>query len=154
MLVDTDGYGDIMKRSWRISGAAFAALLVSGAAMAMAPEPGSSRALSRLETGRYALTIVGSPAAPRLVCVADAAMLIQLQHPGIPCSQIVVADTADTTTVNYICAGGGHGRTAVTITTPRSFDLQTQGISGGAPFDIDYQGRRVGACGIRTTASR
>jgi hypothetical protein len=140
-------------RFWRMMCAGFAALMAAGMMTAAAPEASSS-ALSRLETGQYALTIVGSTAPARLVCLADAAMLVQLQHPGTPCSRLIVADAPDSTTINYSCASGGHGRTVVTITTPRSFDLQTQGIAGGAPFDLDYQGRRVGACGARSTASR
>jgi hypothetical protein len=143
-----------MMRMWQISSAAVVALLMGGATMAAAPQAAPSTALSRLETGRYELKEVGSLAEPRLVCLADAAMLIQLQHPGTQCSRLIVADGADSTTINYTCAGGGHGRTVVTITTPRSFDLQTQGISSGAPFDMDYQGRRVGACGARSNASR
>ncbi len=141
-------------RKWRVLSAAVGALLVSGATMAAAPQRTASTALSRLQTGRYELKEVGSLAEPRVVCLADAAMLIQLQQPDTQCSRLIVADGADSTTINYTCVSGGHGRTVVTITTPRSFDLQTQGISSGAPFDIDYQGRRVGACGPRSTAAR
>jgi hypothetical protein len=141
-------------RFWRVLGAGFAALLVGGGTMAAAVDTAPPAALSRLETGRYELKVVGSTDTPRLVCLTDAAMLVQLQHPGTPCSRMVVADGPDSTTINYSCVSGGHGRTVVTITTPRSFDLQTQGIWGGAPFDLDYQGRRVGACGTRSAASR
>jgi hypothetical protein len=142
----------------RVAFAVFAAVMAAGsitaAAPAAAPSAAPSIALSRLETGRYELKLVGSTDAPRLLCLADTAMLVQLQHPGVPCSRLMVADGPDSTTINYSCMSGGHGRTVVTITTPRSFDLQTQGISSGAPFDLDYQGRRVGACGTRATASR
>jgi len=141
-------------RVWQVLSATLGALLVGGATMAAAPQAASSTALSRLETGRYELKEVGSLAEPRVVCLADAAMLIQLQQPGTQCSRLVVADGADSTTINYTCVGGGHGRTVVTITTPRSFDLQTQGITSGAPFDMDYQGRRIGACAARSTALR
>jgi hypothetical protein len=141
-------------RFWRVPGAALAAVMTLGVTTAAAPDTVQSKALSRLETGQYELKIIGATDTPRLVCLADAAMLVQLQHPGITCSRLVVADGFDSATINYSCASGGHGRTVVTITTPRSFDIQTQGISGGAPFDVDYQGRRVGACGARSTASR
>jgi len=128
--------------------------MATGALTAAAPQASSSAALSRLEPGQYEIKVVSSTGPARLVCLADAATLIQLQHPGAACSRMVMADGPDSTTVNYTCASGGHGRTVVTITTPRSFDLQTQGISSGAPFDLDYQGRRVGACSARSTASR
>lgn len=138
----------------RVAFAVFAAVMAAGSITAAAPAAAPSTALSRLETGRYELKLVGSTDAPRLLCLADTAMLVQLQHPGVPCSRLMVTDGPDSTTINYSCMSGGHGRTVVTITTPRSFDLQTQGISGGAPFDLDYQGRRVGACEARATASR
>lgn len=147
------GVGEKTMRLSRLAWAGFAGVIASGAMAAAVAGTAPSAALSRLETGRYALKVIGSTEAPRLVCLADAAMLVQLQHPGVACSRLVVADGPDSTTINYSCVGGGHGRTVITITTPRSFDLQTQGISGGAPFDLDYQGRRVGACGTRSAAS-
>jgi hypothetical protein len=139
-------------RRWIRAG--FAALVMAGAVAAAPQVAAPSAALSRIETGRYELKEVGSDAPAKLVCIADAAMLIQLQHPGAACSRLVIADSPDSTTVNYSCASGGHGRTVVTITTPRSFDISTQGIAGGAPFDVDYQGRRIGPCAGRSTASR
>lgn len=134
--------------------AGLAALVMAGAVAAAPQASAPSAALSRIETGQYELTEVGSTAPGRLICVADAAMLIQMQHPGAACSRLVMSDSPDSTTVNYSCTAGGHGRTVVTITTPRSFDLSTQGMANGAPFDLDYQGRRVGACPSRSTASR
>ena len=32
------------------------------------------------------------------------------------------------------------------IETGRLIKLETQGIAGGAPFDLSYEGRRLGAC--------
>jgi len=141
-------------RAGRMICAGVAALVMTGAMTAAAPEPGPSVALSRIERGQYDITVVGSTAPARSVCIADAAILLQMQHPGAACTRLVMADTPDSTTVNYTCSSGGHGRTVVTITTPRSFDIDTQGIAGGAPFDLNYQGRRVGACSARSTASR
>lgn len=141
-------------RGWRLVCAGFAALMMAGAVTAAAPEPGASAALSRIERGQYDITVVGSTAPARSVCIADASILLQMQHPGAACTRMVMTDTPDSTTVNYTCPSGGHGRTVVTITTPRSFDIDTQGIAGGAPFDMNYQGRRVGACTTRSTASR
>jgi len=143
-----------MMRRWRILCAGLATLAATGAITAAAPDPGASAALSRIERGQYDITVVGSTAPARSVCIADAAILLQMQHPGAACTRLVMTDTPDSTTVNYTCASGGHGRTVVTITTPRSFDIDTQGIAGGAPFDLNYQGRRVGACPARSTASR
>lgn len=141
-------------RRWQMICAGCAALVMAGATTAAAPDPGASVALSRIERGQYEISEVGSTAPPRSVCVADPAILLQMQHPGAACARFVMADGPDGTTVSYRCPSGGHGRTVVTVTTPRSFDIDTQGIAGGAPFDLNYQGRRVGACSARSTASR
>ena len=39
------------------------------------------------------------------------------------------------TVINYTCADGGFGRSEMTLLTPRSLRVDTQGISGGLPFD-------------------
>lgn len=139
--------------SGRLKCAGFAALVMAGATAA-APDPGASVALSRIERGQYEIKVVGSDSPARSVCISDALMLLQMQHPGAACARLVASDSPDSTTVNYSCQSGGHGRTVVTVTTPRSFDIETQGIAGGAPFDLGYQGRRIGACSARSTASR
>lgn len=143
-----------MMRRWQLVCAGFAALVMAGGAAMAASDSGASVALSRIERGQYEISVVGSTATPRSVCIADPAILLQMQHPGVACARFVMADGPDGTTVSYRCASGGHGRTVVTITTPRSFDIDTQGIAGGAPFDLNYQGRRVGACTTRSAASR
>jgi len=141
-------------RRWRMICAGVAALAMAATTASAAPDPGASVALSRIERGQYDISEVGSTATPRSVCIADASVLLQMQHPGAVCTRFVMADGPDGITVSYRCPSGGHGRTVVTVTTPRSFDIDTQGIAGGAPFDLNYQGRRVGACPARLNASR
>jgi len=48
--------------------------------------------------------------------------------------------------INYNCADGGFGRSAVTLLTPRSLTIDTQGISGGLPFHYKLYARRMGDC--------
>ena len=64
--------------------------------------------------------------------------------------QTALKNTADNATIHYTCPGSGHGRTTILVETPRLFHLQSQGIAGGAPFDFDYEVRRVGACAAKT----
>ncbi|MDQ2878001.1 MAG: hypothetical protein M3R41_02840, partial [Pseudomonadota bacterium] len=71
---------------------------------------------------------------------------LQLGHPGAACHHLVLADDPAAATVHYDCPGHGHGRTVLSVETPRLLRVQTQGIAGGAPFDLDYEGRRIGAC--------
>ena len=133
-------------------GALFGLLLIGGltaAAPARAPE---LVALTRIETGQWQLKEPGAAATARSLCVMDPAVLLQLGHSGAQCSRFVIADTPDTATVHYTCPGAGHGRTTISLETPRLLHIQTQGIAGGAPFDLDYEGRRIGACPAKVVA--
>ena len=130
--------------------ALFGLLLIGGltaAAPARAPE---LAALTRIETGQWQLKEPGATGTARSLCIVDPAVLLQLGHGGAQCSRFVIADTPDTATVHYTCPGAGHGRTTISMETPRLLHIQTQGIAGGAPFDLDYEGRRIGACPART----
>lgn len=119
----------------------------AGAAIAAGQgDPASAAALGQIAPGQWQLREAGSKAQPRLVCLGDADQLLQLQHPGMACTRYIVDNLPRTTTVNYICRGSGNGRTMIHIETPKSFQLQTQGIVGGAPFDMTFEARRLGDC--------
>lgn len=119
-------------------------LLVGTTARADAPQ---TSVLATIEPGQWQLTDTDSDASRRL-CVRDPRVLLQLGHPGTTqCSRFVVSQSPRELTVHYTCPGAGHGRTTIGIVTPRSIKLETQGIAGGLPFQQNYAGRRVGACG-------
>lgn len=121
--------------------------LVAGSAAAPALAP-QLAGLAPIEPGEWQLREAGAlaGAAPRSLCVGDPAMLLQLGHPGEHCARLVIADAADGTTVHYTCPRSGHGHTVVSVENPRLIHVKTEGIARGAPFDYDYEGRRVGAC--------
>jgi hypothetical protein len=123
-----------------------AALLLAGGLGAAAPAQAPQlNALSHIELGQWQLKEAGGTVAQSL-CVADPAVLLQLGHPRAQCSRLIIVDTAEVATIQYSCPGIGHGRTTIAVETPRLLHLQTQGIASGAPFDMDYEARRVGAC--------
>ena len=115
------------------------------AAPAQAPQ---LAALSSIEQGEWQLREVGAHNPARQLCVSDPALLLQIVQGEAPCSRFVIENAANTATVHYTCPTG-HGRTTITIETPRLFQLKTQGIMNGAPFDYDFEGRRTGACAAR-----
>ena len=43
----------------------------------------------------------------------------------------IVSDKASETVIHYTCADGGFGRLEMTLLTPRSLRVETQGISDG-----------------------
>ena len=131
----------------RIARRALAGLLLAAglgtAAPARAPQ---LVVLSRIEAGQWQFREAGSTTPARSLCVSDPAILLQIAHVGAQCSRFVIADATDSATVHYTCPGAGHGRTALTLETPRLLHLQTQGIAGGAPVERDSEARRTGAC--------
>lgn len=102
-------------------------------------------ALAMTEGGLWEVS--GSPgSAPVRECVADTAMLAQFEHRGQTCTRLVISDGPQTTLIHYTCAGGGFGQSRMTLITPRSLRIETQGISDNLPFNYVVQARRVGDC--------
>jgi hypothetical protein len=133
------------------------------AAPAVAPPPGpapvaaspaqmSLAALKLLEPGLWELDIKGR--APKLSCVVNTAVLVQIEHDQPGCSRFVIANDAKSSTVHYSCQRTGWGRTTVRVETPAAAVIQTQGISRNQPFDYIVQAHRVGACAAQTVSKQ
>lgn len=86
---------------------------------------------------------------PKLQCVADIAALAQVQERGESCARNLVRSEGASSVLRYTCAGGDFGQTTLTVVTPRSLTIETQGISGGLPFNYVVHARRVGNCEAR-----
>lgn len=122
-------------------------VLCASAALANSPAAAPvAAAIAQIEPGQWQLREAGSVAPPRLICVANPDRLIQIEHPGLACARTLLNDQPRTATISYSCPGAGHGRTMIRIETRNSFHLETQGISGGAPFDMAFEARRMGDC--------
>ncbi|MGK6319229.1 DUF3617 domain-containing protein [Sphingomonas sp. DT-204] len=122
-------------------------LLMCGLAGMAAPAqaPGFA-ALKGLEHGQWQLREASGVS--RSVCLRDPASLFQQRHRGAECSRLVIENGPNRATVSYTCPGTGRGRTTITVETPRLVRIQSQGLEEGAPFDLDIEGRKVGACPI------
>ena len=90
----------------------------------------------------------GLPGTPGPVrrCVSVLTTLAQLEHRAQSCTQVVIRDGQADATIHYTCTRGGFGQTEMSQITPRSYRIETQGISGNAPFHYVVQARRVGDC--------
>ena len=127
--------------------AMIAGLAATGGLAAAAPAGAPTlAALARIEPGQWQFKPLDSDAPPRSICIADPRPLIQFGHGGAQCQHTVLADDANLARVSYVCPGTGHGQTSVKVATQRNFNLETQGILSGAPFDEQYEARRVGDC--------
>lgn len=81
-------------------------------------------------------------------CVSNTALLARVEHQGQSCKQVVISDNGTSTVIDYSCANGGFGRSKLTLLTPRSLRIETQGISANYPFNYVIQARRIGNCPI------
>lgn len=111
---------------------------------AQGPQPAPQTALAQIERGQWLLKEkLGSE---RKICFTAPVSFIQLAHGPAPCEQFVISQDQRSATVRYSCTGHGQGRTTVTVETPRLVRIDTQGVLDGAPFDQEYEARRIGSC--------
>jgi hypothetical protein len=125
-----------MRTTSRFAGAALALLALTAAVRpaVFSQTVGGLWEISRSDGGR------------RSICIPDPLVLAQYEHMRSRCSRDVIRDQRGLAEISYSCAGGGFGQTRVEQITPRSLRIETQGISGDAPFHYVLQARRVGDC--------
>ena len=123
------------------------AAIVAAALAAAAPRP---MALSKAAPGQWEIAGLPGSKMPARQCVGDPISLSQFEHRSQTCSRTIISDSASSTVVEYNCKAAGFGRTKLTLLTPRSLRIETQGISEGLPFNYVLQARRLGDC---TTAA-
>ena len=114
-----------------------------GLALTAAQRPS---ALAQSSGGLWEISGVPGTKAPARMCVADPAVLAQFEHRAELCTRMVISDTPPSAVIHYTCAAQGFGRSKLTLITPRSIRIETQGISGDYPFNYVLQARRVGDC--------
>ena len=74
------------------------------------------------------------------------ALLATYAHAGDRCSRTILVNTPRRLLVSLECGPGEFGRSEITVTTPRSLKLETQGFRRGEPYDFTVYARRVGEC--------
>ncbi len=103
---------------------------------ALGPATGGLWEVSRSATGHN----------PTRICVATPDMLAQFEHRQQRCARTVVSDSGSETVISYNCPGGGFGQSKMTLITPRTLRIDTQGISDNLPFHYQLHARRIGSC--------
>ena len=128
---------------------AMSALAASGllAAGALAAETQRGpRVLDPIAGGSWEVTQLESKAKPRRFCVRDVSLLAQYEHMGTTCTRVTVNEGPRKALVRYTCPAGGFGTSGIEVVTPRSLNIETQGIKDGQPFNRRLLARRVGGC--------
>jgi hypothetical protein len=103
---------------------------------ALAPASGGLWEVSRSATGHN----------PTRICVATPDLLAQFEHRQQRCARNVVSDSGSETLISYNCPSGGFGQSKMTLITPRTLRIETQGISDNLPFHYQLHARRIGTC--------
>lgn len=96
--------------------------------------------------GLWEVSHSATGANPEKICVPQAAVLAQWEHRRAQCTRVVISSTATDAVIHYTCPGGGFGHSKIHVLTPRTLRIETQGISGGYPFNYVLHARRVGDC--------
>jgi hypothetical protein len=122
-----------------------AALVVLGTGGAALPRAPGQAVLAKIERGQWLLR--DRAGAERKLCLTTATRLVQIEHGGAACQQVVLAQDPRSATLRYSCPGHGQGRTVITVETPRLVRIETQGVIDGEPFEQEYEARKLGPCG-------
>ena len=130
--------------------ALLAGMTLAGAAVIAAPRPA---ALVQAAPGLWEVYRLAAAHETSRECVGDVTALALYEHRNHRCTSSIVSDGPITTVIQYSCVGGGFGRSTMTMITPRSLRIETQGISDNLPFNYTLQARRVGDCPPKASAA-
>ena len=89
---------------------------------------------------------VSGHGAPVRLCVPDPLVLAAYEHRSLNCTRTVIRGDGHSAVVSYSCAGGGFGQSQISVLTPRSLEIDTQGISRGEPYNYLLNAHRIGDC--------
>lgn len=103
-------------------------------------------AMTSLQPGQWQLRSLDAGVPSKTVCLGDPRVLLQVRHALTACNRFVITNSPTQAVVHYSCGSQGNGRTSVRVETPRVIQIESQGIADKAPFDVAYEGRRIGEC--------
>ena len=118
-------------------------LICSGTAIAAVAVP---HALAPATGGLWEVSRSASGHNPTRICVATPDLLAQFEHRQQRCTRKVLTDQGTETLISYKCVAGGFGQSKMTLITPRTLRIDTQGISDNLPFHYQLHARRIGDC--------
>jgi hypothetical protein len=130
-----------MRRFALLSAGLAGLALAATAAATMVP-----RALAGIAPGMWEVSRSAAGVGARPVCVPRVALLGQIAHGSQRCTRTILRDAPGELVMDLTCGASDFGRSRITVTTPRSLKIETQGIHHGEPFDMTIYARRVGNC--------
>ena len=128
-----------MTRKLVLVGAIGTALL----SLAAAAPPSS---LTEVQPGLWEIKGLPGVSGATRQCVADVSLLTRFEHRAKNCTEKLLKAAGSESDFDYSCGAAGFGHSEVTVITPRSLKISTQGISGGLPFNYVLQAHRISDC--------
>jgi len=104
--------------------------------------------LNQVQPGLWEIQGVPGVTGVARQCVADVSILTRFEHRTKNCTEKQLKAAGSESDFDYTCGSAGFGHSEVTVITPRSLKISTQGISGGLPFNYVLQARRVADCPV------
>lgn len=125
-----------------------AALLLFGslATMGLAQPASAPDILPGVEPGLWEFSRDATGHGARRGCLKEMILLATYAHAGDRCARTILSSTPRQLTLSLECGPGDFGRSQISVTTPRSLKLVSQGFHAGEPYDITVYARRVGEC--------
>jgi hypothetical protein len=120
-----------------------AAIAVAGVTLTAAQQPS---ALADSKAGLWEIEGIPGSTAPARSCFGDVLQLARLEHRGKTCTMKLLDDRRGSAVLEYSCGPAGFGRSEISVITPRSLRIATQGISRSLPFNYVLHAHRVGEC--------
>ncbi|WP_344709702.1 DUF3617 domain-containing protein [Sphingomonas humi] len=130
----------------RFASLAAVGCLAAGGLASAASAPG---VLPGVEPGLWEVSADATGRNARRGCLDDMILIATYAHAGQRCERTILVNTPRQLVVTLACGAGSFGRSDVTVTTPRSLKLATQGFRQGEPYDFTIYARRVGECPAR-----
>ena len=121
----------------------FLLLAVAGVTVAATPRPSL---LGKAAGGEWSVSRSADGSNPVKLCVAHPGALARWEHRGEACGQVELSARGNETVANYSCPAGDFGHSKISVITPRSLRIDTQGIHRGEPFFYQLHARRTGNC--------
>jgi hypothetical protein len=121
------------------------AAALSGLLLLAAASP-KSRALAGVEPGLWEVSRSATGRDAKSMCLGDLQELASAGHPGERCVRSVLSERPGELLLDLSCPRGEFARSRISVVTPRSVKVETQGIHRGAPFALTLFARRTGSC--------
>lgn len=130
----------------RIGPMRFAHLAPALAGLTLLGAAAPPRALAGVAPGLWEVSRSATGHDSRDVCLREVVELASSAHPGQSCTRTVLVDRPGLLLLDLTCLRGDFARSRITVLTPRSLKLETNGLRRGEPFDFILYARRKGSC--------